>query len=205
MLPHDDLDLFPPPVDDSDVDDLKALLGEQPNSPATRVSRCRCGFEAQSVWTVVRHAKKCKLKRRSELERRLQQEIGLDSKVCLLLRHHLHVPNSVCDAVGERYLLGGAEALSCLKPQDSVVNCAAELESLVQQGVATLWCPARDADDFEIVPMFAEACASFVRDHPNGRILFHCAAGQSRSVSKKKRFFVPVCPKMFGQRSCVRP
>lgn len=172
--------------DDSDsLEELKFALRAS-NAEKQRKDTalfCRCGFEAAHVWELARHTRRCKAKRHHELELQLQKEGFVSPRVCLLLRQHLHVPHSACDAVLDRYLVGGSDALSALKPHDVVVNCAFELESLVQRDRLTLFCPARDVDDFPIVASFSDACAAFVRTHVKGRVLFHCAAGQSRSVS----------------------
>ncbi len=173
--------------DSSDLDEL-AIAVKESSSPTLEkdLLPChRCGFQGTSVWELARHMRRCKRKRRAEIERRLIDEKLVDLATCILMRQHLHAPQSECDQVVKtRYLLGGVEAVGQVLPGDGVVNCAEELQSTIRKDVYSLFCPAKDSDDFEIVPLFADSCAQFVKEYAKeGRILFHCAAGQSRSTS----------------------
>lgn len=173
---------------DSDLSDLASALAQAEPDDRRSPFRCnRCGeFEAESVFAMAKHNRKCKLKRRAAEEKRLQEEGVVSLHMCLLMRQHLHVPVSSFDVVGSsRFLIGGVEAVRDLSfgSGDGVVNCAEELKSAIREDILTLFCPAQDSESFEIIPLFAESVAAFVKENPSRRILFHCAAGQSRSAT----------------------
>ena len=176
-------------VYDQDLDDLSALVALAPavSEPSLSALRCkRCSESFETTWTLAHHQKRCRLVMRKRAEARLRGQ-GVPLAVVALLRPHLRVPYSPCDFVAPRYYVGGAEAAGERRPADvrAAVLCAAELgpRAAGGRGVPTLFCAARDAPDEHIVGNFAAAAAAFVQQHGEGRVLFACAAGQSRSVA----------------------
>ncbi len=173
--------------DDEDLDDLSALVALAPaaSEPSLSSLRCkRCSESFETPWVLAHHQKRCRLVMRKRAEQRLRGQ-GVALAVVVLLRPHLRVPYTPCDFVAPRYYVGGAEAVRERRPPDvrAAVFCAAELGHLVDRAVPTLFCPARDCLEEQLVATYAAPAAEFVRKHTAGRVLFACAAGQSRSVT----------------------
>jgi hypothetical protein len=193
--PDHDLDslvssgVFAATVHDDDLDDLSALVAMAPapavSQPLLSSLQCkRCHESFETTWTLAHHQKRCRLVMRKRAETRMRSQ-GVSLAVIVLLRPHLRVPYTPCDFVGPRYYVGGAEALRDRRPPDvrATVCCAAELGALVDRSIPTLFCAARDNLEEQIVGNFAASVVEFVRKHSEGRVLFVCAAGQSRSVA----------------------